>query len=272
MAASITQLTTLVELWQRRHEPESHDLLRALRVAEELERDPATPQVLLALAQRLVLDVHEAAGWSVPGNLFLPRCTSASASLRQTYTLAADHVLREVRNVREPVILMGLLGASQSAFGCWDALPTQGEVLVRVGDRRADSYENIPLNQHGVRWAGAGEHGRLLDLHTRSVALGDRKVLVPNPELLVARAHGLPSNPNDVNCLVFCAAAYAAATAGHWDQALELAGELGHGRAPIEIAMRFGITDWLGLSVGPITRLSVTLRGLVKPHRSAALF
>lgn len=270
MNATILHTTALYEIWQRRHEPESNDLIQVLRLAGILESDTKAPQALLGLAFRLAHDVHEAAGWAIPAGVHLARCFSAATSVRQTALMLLEEVRPHLRRVEGPVALLGALGASQALFGCWDMLPAQGEILVRLGDGQADPVPNAPLSQHGVRWTGAGHLGEDLQEWTTPATLVDRQVLVPKPELLVARANGLDEESPDLAAVVFCAAAYLTAGAGTWAQALELSRDLGRARAPVETAMRLGITDWLGLSVGPITRLSVNVRGLLGGHRQPA--
>jgi len=254
---------TAFEVWERRHEPESADLLRALRLAERLESDQDAPLALLSIAHRLVVDLHEAVGWRVPAGVRLSRCASVSASIRHGCSLLLERVRAELGRPDGTVILWGPLGASKALFGCWDALPAHGEVLVRVDDRDLDPLPSDPLGQHGVRWAGTGELGRVMAHRSVPTTIGERQVLVPSPGLYVALANPLRGDESGVAALVFCAAARAVATAGAWVETLELAHSLGRGRAPVETAMRLGITDWLGLSVGPVTRVSVALSRLV---------
>jgi hypothetical protein len=264
-------LTTLIEVWQRRHEPESYDLVRTVRIAQDLEADPGSLDVFLALAFRVVQSTHEAAGWETPRGLQLPQCSRAAASIRESCSRLGDSVAAELHGSAGDVVLMGALGASQSLFGCWDVLPAQGEVLVRLGDRTTKPSLTVPLAQNGVQWAGVGELGDVLESMTNATELAGQPVRVPRPELYLAHAHGVPSDPDELNALIFCAAAYAVKTTGQWDAALALSKELGNGRTPVEIAMRLGVTDWLGLSVGPITRLSVTFKNLLGHSRQMSL-
>jgi hypothetical protein len=262
-----TDLATVLDVWHRRQEPESNDLVRAVRLAERFESDPESPQVLLALAYRLVSDVHEAAGWALSPQLKLSRGASAAASVRHSCTLLREKVASELRRVDGAVLLWGALGASQSLLGCWDALPAQGEVLVRLDQPDPNPFPGDPFGARGVRWAGTGELGEVLRQHARSTHLGDRQVLVPAPALYVALGNGVHPGGAEVAALVFCAAAKAVSEAGSWDAALGLAHSAGRGRAPVETAMLLGITDWLGLSVGPITRLSVAFSRLAGRRR-----
>jgi len=271
VATAVSDLTTLVELWYRRQEPESYDHMAALNLASRLEADPEANPAVQGLAWRLAEEVHRAAGWSMPSTPKLPRCCSAAASVRHANTLLVEEVRSELRRENGRVVLLGALGASEALFHCWDALPGHGEVLVGLDRGDAKALPASALDQHGVRWAGPGDLGESLARHSRPQTLGGLAVYVPAPELLVARAQGLARSGNDLTALVFTAAAYATTQAGRWEEALHLAKRLGHGRSPVETAMQLGITDWLGLSVGPITRLSVGFRSLLHSHRNAAL-
>ena len=207
---------TLLEVWDRRHEPESHDLLRAVRLAERLEADPEAPQALLALAHRLVVDVHEAVGWQTPNGVKLARCASAAASIRHGCTLLLDEVRAELGRADKPVVLWGPLGASWVLFGCWDALPAHGEVLVRPDGRDLDLLPSNPFGQHGVRWAGTGDLGDVMANRTEPATLADRDILVPHPSLYVALVNGLQGDGSEIAGLVFLAAARAVTRANGW--------------------------------------------------------
>jgi len=271
MSVSITQLTTLVELWSRHSEPESYDVVRSVSLAQALETGPPSPPAVLALAYRLVQEVHNAVGWRLPENAAFSRCKSGLASVKHTCGLLIEEVCTQLASSEGKVALIGALGMSRSLFGYWDVLPAQGEVLVCLGDDRPDPRPSSPFSLRGVRRVGSGTLGDEALEQLRPAVINGYEVLVPSAELVSAGTNGQNLEPGDLESLVFCAAVYHAAQTDHWDRVLGLAEALGRGRAPVEAAMRLGITDWLGLSIGPITRLSVTLRDLLG-RKPTALF
>jgi len=269
MPVTTTQLTTLVELWSRRSAPESYDIVRALNLAKELEAGSAVAPAVLSLAYRLVQDIHAAVGWQLPRSVGLPRCKSARASVRHTCSLLVEQVSSQLVSSDGEVALLGALGVSQSLFGCWDSLPAQGELLVRLDDDCVDHHPSSVFALRNVRWIGAGALPESARDHLRPAVLRDRTVFVPSPEMVAAQTDGSSPEPVDLEGLVFCAAAHQATHADRWGLVLDLAKELERGRTPVETAMKLGITDWLGLSIGPVARLSVTLRGFLGKTRTA---
>ena len=95
MAASIGTIQTTIELWHRRHAPEGPDISRALHIARLFEEDSASPTFLRGIAWHLVREIHDAAGWDIPGNVNLSQCRGAAASIEHAAALflqyARDH-------------------------------------------------------------------------------------------------------------------------------------------------------------------------------------
>ena len=100
--------------------------------------------------------------------------------------------------------------------------------------------------------------------HASPVALNGDQVLVPDPELVVARSTSLGIGPEDPEALIFCGAAVAAAKDGAWADVTQIAKALGLGNSPFELAVQLGIDRRLGLEVGRARRFSMALRRFVR--------
>ena len=87
--------------------------------------------------------------------------------------------------------------------------------------------------------------------------------------LITARTAGSANQTGDIECLIFVAAAHAAARADGWNDAVKIAPRLGPKNAPLDTAMRLGIDKWLGLNVSAPRRAVLALRRLLRTGRAA---
>ena len=109
--------------------------------------------------------------------------------------------------------------------------------------------------------------GRLRDVyeeHATPAALDGDQVLVPDPELIVARITSRGLGPEDPEALIFCGAALAAANEDSWADVMRTAKSLGHHDSPFELAVELGIDGHLGLEVGRARRFSMALRRFIR--------
>ena len=90
------------------------------------------------------------------------------------------------------------------------------------------------------------------------------QVLVPRPELVAARGTFRPLRPEDPETLLFCGAALAAASSGHWPDVMRIAKSLGNRNAPLEAVVGLRIDDRLGLEVSTARRSMLALRRLFR--------
>ena len=264
MRRTLERLKLLIELWSRREEPASHDLRQAVRIAERLDGDGSAPVAMKALAYRIVTELHTMAGWEVDESAALSACRSAATSVAQTSQLLLQEVETQLRGAPGPALILGVLGAGRRLFGRWDVLPATGSQLVQRFDFDGElpSGSQFPVHR-GVRWTASDDHHSLLVAGAVDAELGRCRVQVPDPVVTAARAGTRVCDPREVEGIVFAAAAHAACEAGRWDEVLETARGLGHRNAPVECAVHLGIDRWLGLSVGPVTRLGIGLRRMV---------
>lgn len=249
-------MRTVIELWLRRREPESHDLIRAIRAANRLEAEPSTPPGVRALACRLIQDLHEAAGWDILPCAHLPRCEAASDEARTTSAAVVEAVQGALASVEGPVLLAGTLGAGRALFGAWDVLPKPSAELVLL----SDTPEGSPTTTAGVPRTHAGPMASMLRQHSEPAELAGRPVLIPSPELAAARVAPQAETSAELDALIFCAAAHRAVVSQTWQKVLNLAAELGHGRAPEAAVVRLGLEEWLDLRVTRRARLASALR------------
>lgn len=266
MTPTIPTLTSLIELWADRENPDADAVRRATEIARALNAEPASPTALRALAWRVLTEINRAAGWPDPETEPMPLCSSAAASVRHTNSLLIDSVLREVRAIDGPVLVTGALGASRSLFGSWDALPASGAVVVvpaTAGSTAGDSFNpGSTFRVRGIRWARArnGMSDWLASWPT--VNLRDRTVVVPSPAMLTACAASEPHRPEDLETLVFCAAAFQAAREVSWTAVEEVAAALGQSEAPTDMALHLHLDRWLGIEVTSSRKLSHSLKRL----------
>ena len=265
MPISIRLLQTMVEIWARKDEPETVDLQRVLHAAEVLENDPSSPTHLRAFAWHLAVATHEAVGWDLPSDVSLASCRAAAASLSHSASLLIDEVTEQVHGIENPVLLLGAFGASRSVFGRWDVLPASGALLVSFDLEEEGQPDRPDLSEiHGIRWVAPGRLRKVYEKHASPSALNGDQVLVPRPELVAARSTFRPLRPEDPETLLFCGAALAAASSGHWPDVLRIATSLGHRNAPLEAAVQLGINDRLGLEVSTARRSMLALRRLFR--------
>ena len=254
-------LQVLIELWSRRHSPATADLTRAVGIAEALDRERTTPLAIKALTYRIVTELHASAGWEMGDALPLASCRSAATSVAQTSHLLLAEVGAHLEGAAGPVLILGVLGAGRRIFGRWDALPTAGCLLVPLFDFDGElpSGSEFPVHR-GVRWSTSTRHHDLLARGAEDAELDGRAVKVPDPVVTAARACVRAGDPFAVEGIVFAAAAHAACSEGRWGEVVSIASRLGHGRSPVDTAVTLGLDRWLGLEVGPLTRLGVGLR------------
>jgi hypothetical protein len=269
MQPGATHTTTMVELWSRKSAPESADLQRALHIARRCTDEADSPLWMRSLAWQLVRDSHEAVGWEIPKTDKLSQCRAAAASVRHACSLLHEEMISQIDNVDGPILVLGALGAGRSLFDRWDAIPSIGAVLVPF-DRDDDSLPSASdFNTHrGVMWAGAGRHAARLRSLGTAAEIGGREVLVPGPEIIMARTHVRDIDPASLGALVFTAAAHQAATTGIWSRAESTARAMEAELSPTEFAIRLGIDRWLDLKVSKGKRLALAVKRVFR--RSAA--
>ena len=255
----------MVELWVRRDEPQTADIRRALHSAEVLENDPSSPTHLRAFAWHLAVEMHKAVGWDLPTDLSLASCRAAAASLSHASSLLVADISEQVHGLTIPVLLLGAFAASRSVFGRWDLLPANGSLLVSLDleEKGQPSATDLPAT-HGLHWASPGGLREMYEEHSSPVALNGDQVLVPDPELVVARSTSRGIGPEDPEALIFCGAAIAAANDSAWADVTHIAKALGHGDSPFEVAVQLGIDHRLGLEVGRARRSVMALRRFIR--------
>jgi len=270
MAVGIKHIMSLVELSQRRHEPASADLQRGLHHARVFEADPSTPIALRSLAWHLITESHAAAGWPMPDGERFPSCCGGGASAQHGCAMLMQDIAEQVATIDGPVLLLGALAASRSVFGNWNILPAAGAFLVPLdgaaaGRPPADVYRS-PV---GVKWGAPGDLRDVFAKHSTTTELAGVEALIPTPELITARTAGCANQPDNLECLIFVAAARATVQAGTWKEAVSIAPRLGPKNAPLDTAMRLGIDKWLGLNISAPRRAALALGRLLRPGRAA---
>jgi hypothetical protein len=270
MALESKHVTSLVELAHRRRAPQSADLQRGLHLARLFEADPTVPLPFRSLAWRVITDSHLAAGWPMPEGERFPACCGAAASARHGCALLTQEIAEQAAAVKGPVLVLGALAASRSVFGDWGVLPTAGAYLVPLDEPGGDlPPANVYHGSVGVRWGSAGELRDVFVRYSSPAELAGVAVLVPSPQLITARTAGCSRHAAELECLIFCGAAYASSRAGRWREAKKIAARLGAGHSPVEAAYRLGIDRWLGIEI-PIARRAVfSLRRLLGAGRAA---
>ena len=255
----------MVELWTHREEPETADIRRALHAARVLENDPSSPTHLRAFAWHLAVEIHKAVGWDLPTDLSLASCRAAAASISHASSLLVSDISEQVHGVSNPVLLLGALGAGRSIFGRWDLVPASGAVLVALDleGKGQLSATNLPAI-HGIRWASPDHMREIYEEHATAVALNGDQVMVPDPELVIARSVSRGIGPEDPEALIFCGAAFAAGSDDDWTEVTHIATALGHRDSPFELAVQLGIDRRLGLEVGRARRSMMALRRLIR--------
>jgi hypothetical protein len=182
--------------------------------------------------------------------------------------LLLHEVVSEVRKAETPVMALGVLAASRSLFGRWDMLPARGALLIALEeDLDQITFVDVSATQHGVRWGHAGSLREPLRANCRGATLNGLLVHVPTPELIAARAATHNTGPADLATFLFCASSYAAVQRGAWDHTVTLARQIRRAGAPIDAALRFGLADWLGIEIPPLTRIRVKVRNLLGAAR-----
>jgi len=265
---SIRLLQTMIEIWARKEEPESADLRRAVHAAAVLEGDPSSPTHLRAFAWRLVVETHQLVGWDLPSDVSLASCRAAAASVNHASSLLIADISEQVHGVASPVLLLGALGAGRSVFGRWDLVPAGGALLISLDlDDENGATSTAFSDAHGIRWAVPGRLRDMYEANSSPAALNGDQVLVPRPALVAARSPYRTLRPEDPETLLFCGAALDAASAGHWPEVMRMARSLGHGSAPLELAVQLGIDGRLGLGVGKARRSMFALRRLWRRGR-----
>ena len=268
MAVTIGMLQALIELGHRRHEPDGPDVPRALSIARSLEADPTTPTFLKSYIWYLVNDIHDAAGWAIPPNEALPQCHGAAVSVAHGCELMLYELTSEIRKAEAPVMALGVLAAGRSLFGRWDMLPARGALLLPLDEDLDEStLVDALASQQGVRWGHTGSLRKPLLENSKGATLNTLPVHVPTPELIAARAATKPTGPNDLETFLFLAAAHASVQRGTWDHTVELAQRIRRDGAPLDAAIRFGLADWLGIEIRPLTRIRIKARSLFRPSQ-----
>ncbi|MEE4272265.1 MAG: hypothetical protein V2I67_11350 [Thermoanaerobaculales bacterium] len=269
MQPEVTHITTMIELWSRKSAPQSADLQRALHIARRCHEEADTPLWMRSMAWHLVRDCHHAAGWEIPATDKLSQCRSAAASVQHSCSLILEDVAGQIDNVDGPVLVLGLLGATRSLFGSWNAVPANGCVLVALHDDNSNLPSSTAFNIHrGVIWADRGRYADLLEDCCTPAELSGRQVLVPAPEIIIARTRAKDLTSFDLGSLFFTAAAHRTATAGRWDHAEAAARTMNAATSPTELAIRLGIDQWLDLKIPAGKRLTLAVKRLFR--RSAA--
>ena len=255
----------MVELWARRDEPQTADIRRALHSAKVLEDDPSSPTHLRAFAWHLAVEMHKAVGWDLPTDLSLASCRAAAASLSHASSLLVADISEQVHSLSSPVLLLGALSAGRSIFGRWDLVPASGAVLIALDleEKGQPSATNLP-GTHGLHWASPGGLREMYEEHASPAALNGDQVLVPDPELVVARSTSRGIGSEDPEALIFCGAAVAAANNSAWADVTQIAKALGHGDSPFELAVQLGMDHRLDLEVGRARRFSMALRRFIR--------
>jgi hypothetical protein len=270
MALETKHVMSLVELSQRRDAPASADLQRGLHLARLFEADPSVPLAFRSLAWHVITDSHAAAGWPMPEGERFPSCCGAAASSTHGCAMLIQDIAEQAAAVEGPVLLLGALAASRSIFGNWSILPASGAYLVPLA---ADTGDLPPASLYhssvGVKWGAAGDLRATFAKHSTAVELAGLEVRIPAPELITARTAGCAKQPDNLECLIFIAAAHAAVRAGSWPAALKIAPRLGPNNEPLDTVMRLGIDKWLGLGISVPRRAVLTLRRLLRPVRAA---
>ena len=255
----------MVEIWARKDEPETADLQRILHAAEVLENDPSGPTHLRAFAWHLAIETHKAVGWDLPSDVSLASCRAAAASVSHSASLLIGEIGEQVHGIANPVLLLGAFAGSRSIFGRWDLLPASGALLVSLDLEQEGRSDGVGLSEiHGVRWVTPGRLRSVYEKHASPAALNGDQVLVPRPELVAARSTVGPLRPEDPETLLFCGAAFAAASSGQWPNVVRIAKSLGHGYAPVEAAVQLGVEARLGIEVSKVQRSMLALRRLVR--------
>ncbi len=255
----------MVELWARREEPQTADIRRALHTAKILENDPSSPTHLRAFAWHLAVESHQAVGWDLPSDVSLASCRAAAASLSHSASLLIDEITEQVHGIASPVLLLGAFAAGRSVFGRWDLVPASGTLLVSLDLEEEGRPDGADLPEiHGVRWVAPGKLRDVYEQHASPAALDGDQVLVPAPELVVARITSRGLGPEDPETLIFCGAALAAADDGAWADVMRIARSLGHRDSPFELAVELGIDGRLGLDVGRGRRSVMALRRFIR--------
>lgn len=268
MAVTIGIIQALIELWHRRHEPAGPDVPRVLSTARLLEADPTAPTFLKSFVWYLINDVHDAAGWSIPPTEAFPQCHGAAISVAHGCELLLYEVTSEVRAAEAPVMALGILAAGRSLFGRWNMLPARGALLLPL-DEELDETTLVDAlaTQQGVRWGHAGSLRKPLLENSKGATLNTLPVHVPTPELIAARATALPTGADDIETFIFCAAAYATVQRSSWNHTVTLAEQIRRKGAPVDAALRFNLTDWLGIDIPPLTRIRIKVRNLLSASR-----
>ena len=265
MPIAIRHIQTMVEIWARKDEPETADLQQALHTAKVLENDPSSPTHLRAFAWHLAVESHEAVGWDLPSDVSLASCRAAAASLSHASSLLINQITELVHGIASPVLLLGAFAASRSVFGRWDMVPAGGTLLVSLDLEEEGRPDGADLPEiHGIRWVAPGRLRDVYEEHASPAALDGDQVLVPDPELIVARSTSRGLGPEDPEALIFCGAALAAANEDSWADVMRTAKSLGHGSVPFELAVELGIDGRLGLEVGRAQRSLIALRRLIR--------
>jgi hypothetical protein len=259
-------IQALVEIWARRHEPRTTDVQQALFAAETLEKDPSSPTHLRAFASHLVAEVHHSVEWDLPTDLNLPSCHAAAASLSHSASLLIEEIAKQIEGTASPVLVLGALAASRSIFGRWDLVPANGALLISLDpDDAKGRPDGADMSEvHSLRWAAPGRLRRVYEEYARPVDLADVQVLVPQPELIAARATMRHLRAEDPQTLVFYGAALASVGRGRWTDVRQIARTLGRRGMPTEIAFTLGIDQRLGLQISHTRRAVLTVRRLLR--------
>jgi hypothetical protein len=270
MALETKYVTSLIELSRRRNAPQGADLQRGLHLARLFEADPSVPLAFRSLAWHVITDSHAAAGWPMPKGERFPSCCGAAASTAHGCAMLTQDIAEQAAAVEGPVILLGALAASRSIFGNWNIFPSTGAFLVPLdaegGNLPPASLYNSSI---GVKWGSAGDLRDIFIKHSTTEELAGVELLIPAPELIAARTAGCGKQPGNITCLIFMAAAHAAAGSGGWNKALKIAPRLGPQNTPLETVMRMGIDKWLGLDISAPRRAALAIRRLLRPGRAA---
>jgi hypothetical protein len=255
-------LQTIVEIWDRKDEPETADLRRVLHAAEVLEGDPSSPTHLRAFAWRLVVETHRAAGWDLPSDVSLASCRAAADSVSHACSLLMTDVTSQIHGLGSPVLLLGGLAESRSVFERWDLVPANSAVLVAFYHREGEylGSADLPITS-GVRWASPGKHRELYEEYAVPAALNGDQVLVPRPELVAARIADRNLKPEEPSALVFSGAAHAV---GDWSEVTRIAKRLGRASAPTQAAVALGLETYLGLETPKVHRWLNPLRRILR--------
>jgi hypothetical protein len=263
-------LMSLVELAHRRDAPQGADLQRGLHLGRLFEADRTVPLAFRSLAWHVITDSHAAAGWPMPEGERFPSCCGAAASAAHGCAMLTQDIAEQAAAVEGPVLLLGALAASRSIFGSWSIVPTSGAFLVPLD---ADTGTLPPASLYhssvGVKWGAAGELRDIFAKYSNTEELAGIEVLIPKPELITARTASCAKQPDDLECLIFIAAAHAVVRSGGWAKARKIAPRLGPKNAPLETAILLGIDKWLGLEISAPRRAALAIRRILRPGRAA---